>query len=401
MEDVYCVERVVVASSWSMMIGWAETLVRATLVAALFLLVVVYLQNRHRYWTARGVPSSPATFFLGHILRRLGLSQPFTQFFEEAYFKYNGRDVCGYYDFLKPGLVVGNPDILRDILIKDFQHFADRRTFDLVKVSPVANDMLTNARGAHWRMLRGVVSPAFTATKTRRFYALLYTQAQHLLTVARSTATRAPVEARQLCGKYTMDTIASWAFGIECDSLTKEAAIFPTMATRIFQLSPVRALKVIILLMAPRVAEIAHSLGLQFTSSEFEFFREVATHTITRRQETGQRRGDFLDMLMETKIKGETSLSNDTMAAQSILFLLAGYENTANTLAMALHLLSHHPHVQATLRREVALALLQSDGQVDHDRLMTLPYLDAVVSEVLRLYPAAPIIERICTKEYK
>ncbi|KAK8731892.1 hypothetical protein OTU49_007316, partial [Cherax quadricarinatus] len=120
-----------------------------------------------------------------------------------------------------------------------------------------------------------------------------------------------------------------------------------------------------------------------------------------RRQETGQRRGDFLDMLMETKIKGETSLSNDTMAAQSILFLLAGYENTANTLAMALHLLSHHPHVQATLRREVALALLQSDGQVDHDRLMTLPYLDAVVSEVLRLYPAAPIIERICTKEYK
>ncbi|XP_045585081.1 cytochrome P450 6j1 [Procambarus clarkii] len=395
-------------SSWSNSICsssvvWACSgpLVTVLLVTASCLLLVRHLQGQHGYWAARGMPCPPATLLVGHTLRRLGLSQPFTQFFEEVYEQYDGRDVCGFYDFLKPGLVVGNPDTIKSILVRDFNHFADRRTFDLAKVNPVANDMLTNARGSHWRMVRSVVSPAFTATKTRRLYPLLQCRAQDFLRVATLTATHGPVEVRQLCGRYTMDTIASCAFGIECDALTREAAAFPIMAAKIFQLSPTRALKMLTLAMAPRVAQVAHSLGLQFVSPEFEFFIKVATHTINRRQETGQRRGDFLDLLMESTSKGRPGLSNDTMAAQSILFLLAGYDNTANTLAMALHLLAHHPRVQATLRREIALALLRGAGQVEHDEVMALPYLDAVVSEVLRLYPAAPIIERVCTKDYK
>lgn len=50
------------------------------------------------------------------------------------YNDYNGRDFCGYYDFLKPGLFIGNPELIKSILVKDFEHFSDRRTFDLGKV---------------------------------------------------------------------------------------------------------------------------------------------------------------------------------------------------------------------------------------------------------------------------
>lgn len=50
------------------------------------------------------------------------------------YYAYNGCDFCGYYDFLTPGLFVGNPELVKSILVKDFEHFSDRRTFDLGKV---------------------------------------------------------------------------------------------------------------------------------------------------------------------------------------------------------------------------------------------------------------------------
>ncbi|KAG7170940.1 cytochrome P450 6j1-like [Homarus americanus] len=370
------------------------------LVLSCVVLLVYYLQGRQRYWASRGIPCPPATLLVGHTLRRLGLTQPFMEFFDELYHKYNGKDLCGFYDFLKPGLFVGNPELIKSILVRDFDHFADRRTFDLSKVNPIANDMLTNARGSHWRKIRGVVSPAFTTTKTRRLYPLLRQRATHLLQLAGLTATRGPVEARKLSGRYTMDTIASCAFGIECEALSQDTASFPTTAAKIFQLSPTRAFKMLVLMLAPRVAELVHHLGLEFTSPEFLFFRDVVTHTLHTRQETGVHRGDFLDLLLETRAHGNSGLSDETIAAQCILFLLAGYDNTANTLAMALHLLAHHLHVQATLRREIALALLRGGGEVMHDTVMALPYLDAVVSEVLRLYPAAPVIERVCTKTY-
>lgn len=214
------------------------------LLMASCLLLLCYLLGHHRYWRALGVPSPPATLLMGHTLRRMGLSQPFMEFFDELYYQYNGSDFCGYYDFLKPGLFVGNPELIKSILVKDFDHFTDRRTFDLGKVNPIANDMLTNARGNHWRMIRGIVSPTFTSTKTRRLYPLVLHRAIHFLHRATRTATSGPVEARELCGRYTMDTIASCAFGIECEALTTEAASFPTVAAKIFQLSPVRAFKI-------------------------------------------------------------------------------------------------------------------------------------------------------------
>ncbi|XP_069970358.1 probable cytochrome P450 6a13 [Penaeus vannamei] len=384
-----------------MLVGAASGYVlTAVLLLCASSLLLRYLQEKHSHWRRMGVPSPPASLVVGHTLRRLGLSVPFMKFFDEMYYAYNGCDFCGYYDFLTPGLFVGNPELVKSILVKDFEHFSDRRTFDLGKVNPIANDMLTNATGAHWRLIRSVVSPAFTATKTRRLLPLIRQRAAHLTRLAAEEATRGSVEARALCGRYTMDSIASCAFGIECDALSSEAATFPKMAAKIFQLSPIRALKIVTLLVAPKLAQVVHKLGIDFTSPEFHFFRHVVSHTLRMREESGIRRGDFLDLMMETKANGKEGLSDNTMAAQAILFLLAGYDNTANTLSLALFLLAHHPDKQATLRREIAFAKLGCGGELTHDQIMELPYLDAVVSETLRLYPAAPVIERICTKNY-
>lgn len=61
-------------------------------------------------------------------------------------------------------------------------------------MNPIANDMLTNATGAHWRLIRSVVSPAFTATKTRRLLPLIRQRAAHLTRLAAEEATRGSVE---------------------------------------------------------------------------------------------------------------------------------------------------------------------------------------------------------------
>ena len=66
--------------------------------------------------------------------------------------------------------------------------------------------------------------------------------------------------------------------------------------------------------------------------------------------------------------------------------VLAGMDTTANTLARVLQLLAEHPNVQDRLRGEI-LETIESEGSstVDFDKLMELPYMDAVCRETLRL----------------
>ena len=64
-------------------------------------------------------------------------------------------------------------------------------------------------------------------------------------------------------------------------------------------------------------------------------------------------------------------------------FILAGMDTTSTALSITLTLLSEHPEVQEELRKEILEA---SKGEpLDYDDLVSLPYLDAVCRESLRL----------------
>ncbi|KAJ6505338.1 cytochrome P450 [Mycena sanguinolenta] len=71
-------------------------------------------------------------------------------------------------------------------------------------------------------------------------------------------------------------------------------------------------------------------------------------------------------------------------SAEIPTFFVAGHETTSAATAVALHALSIHPSVQARLRDE--LSSLATD-EPTMDELNSLPYLEKVVRETMRLYP--------------
>ena len=86
-------------------------------------------------------------------------------------------------------------------------------------------------------------------------------------------------------------------------------------------------------------------------------------------------------------------LSEDEIIAQCWVFLLAGYETTATTLAFMSHELALHPNCQQKLN-EYLRSAFGPDGEISYETLHSLPYLDACISEILRPYPALPGLER-------
>jgi cytochrome P450 len=86
------------------------------------------------------------------------------------------------------------------------------------------------------------------------------------------------------------------------------------------------------------------------------------------------------------------ALSDLQLRNETITFLLAGHETTANALTWTFHLLSRHPEVEERLREEIHSVL--GGRRPDLQDVAKLVYTKRVIQEAMRLYPPIWIIER-------
>jgi cytochrome P450 family 3 subfamily A len=93
------------------------------------------------------------------------------------------------------------------------------------------------------------------------------------------------------------------------------------------------------------------------------------------------------------------TLTDDEIVANVILILLAGYETTASLLTFASHTLALHPEIQQIIRKEIQEAKDKNNGILEYDSLMRAPYLDAFISETLRMYPPIYMLDRQCSED--
>jgi len=80
-------------------------------------------------------------------------------------------------------------------------------------------------------------------------------------------------------------------------------------------------------------------------------------------------------------------LKDGEVVAQSLVFLLAGYETSSITLSMTCYHLATNPDVQEKLQREIDGVWTDEDEMPSYETVHELPYLDMVLSENLRLCP--------------
>ena len=91
-------------------------------------------------------------------------------------------------------------------------------------------------------------------------------------------------------------------------------------------------------------------------------------------------------------------MTENEIIAQAHVFFVAGYETTATALSWTAFELALNPSTQDKLYEEVVTAV-DSNGDLDYDMVARLPYLDAVVSETLRLHNPAGRLNRVCVEE--
>jgi len=127
---------------------------------------------------------------------------------------------------------------------------------------------------------------------------------------------------------------------------------------------------------------------------EYDFLDSLVYRIISERkaQPSSNHRNDLLSMLMGAMDEDGSQMSPKQLRDETMTLFLAGHETTALTLAWTWYLLSQNPTAETRLHEELRGTLGGRPPAVAD--LGRLPYLHAVVNEVLRLYPPAYLLAR-------
>ncbi len=88
--------------------------------------------------------------------------------------------------------------------------------------------------------------------------------------------------------------------------------------------------------------------------------------------------------------------SDSSLLIEIVAFVVGGHETTSSSLSWCLLELAKNACVQAKLREDV-LAFPSDEPSLDE--LNSLPYLDAVIREALRLHAAFPLSPRVAARD--
>ncbi|KAB8272176.1 cytochrome P450 [Aspergillus minisclerotigenes] len=105
---------------------------------------------------------------------------------------------------------------------------------------------------------------------------------------------------------------------------------------------------------------------------------------------------NLLDILIQ-----QGSCSNDELVDHLLTILGAGHDTSASTLMWCCYELCQNRDIQAQLRSEVRAAIpsISDYSAVSWETVESLPLLDAIIYEVLRLYPAVPMLAREAVRD--
>lgn len=101
--------------------------------------------------------------------------------------KYKDHRAFGIYIFFKPNLIITDLDLIRTVLIKEFESFHDHGTYCNEKLDPLSGHLFSLS-GKKWRNLRVKLTPTFTSGKIKQMFLIINECGEELAKYLKSKA---------------------------------------------------------------------------------------------------------------------------------------------------------------------------------------------------------------------
>uniref|UniRef100_A0A1I8NRZ3 Cytochrome P450 n=1 Tax=Stomoxys calcitrans TaxID=35570 RepID=A0A1I8NRZ3_STOCA len=356
-----------------------------------------YLKVKYNYWDLRGIKQLKPHFIWGNLAKLKSLDHRY--FMQEIYEAFHKQaKVAGAYIFTKPIAVILDLEVVKTLLIKDFDKFSTRLVYHNDK--DILSRSLFNLEGAEWKPLRNTFSPTFSLEKMKFIFPTIKRIAENCLQAYEKCLEEAEdLNVTELNTRYVTDGTGEVLLGLECNSLEDPNVEFRQVCRKMFRRSNFNIRWHIF---KHTYVNIMKYFGHKNISHCIEtFFRDTVCTNIKAREQQAIVRHDFVDILLEMKTTTDMNLSYEDLASQLLIFFVASFETSSATMSNALFELARHTQIQEKLRKEILKVLASRDNELSYEALMEMKYLDQVINETLRLYAPLSYLQRIASEDYQ
>ncbi|XP_037903379.1 probable cytochrome P450 6d5 isoform X2 [Hermetia illucens] len=374
------------------------------LLAAIFIIH----QYIYGYWKRRGIPYIKPHLIYGNLKGFVNRNESFALSAANLYYK-SEEPAVGVYLFFRPAILIRDADLAKKVLVTDFQNFYDRGVHSNEESSPVSANLFS-LEGKNWKDLRANLTPTFTSGKLKKMMPEIELVGNRMEEYLENLieSGHSIIDMDEVATKYTNDVIVSIFFGLDVDSFKDNANIFAQCRDQINSKDFMINLTMATVFLYPKLFDFLKLY--RFSNKFMNMMGDIIQKTIQNREENNIQRNDFLQMLMQLQKTGElegeengkkVKLTMNQIVAQTLLFFIAGSDTTAITIACCLHELTQNEEVMQKLKEDINKALEKHNGVICYDSIQEMEYLDMVIQEAARKYPALPVLNRKCTKPFK
>ncbi|KAH8991720.1 cytochrome P450 [Lactarius akahatsu] len=338
---------------------------------------------------------------------------PYAFSFHEELFRTYGT-VARVYGFLGDiQLVVSDPKACNNIFIKDQLIFEQTEAQSFPKSSSVLAKFVTYL-GVHHRRQRKLLNPLFNVNHLRHMIPIFHRVARKLRGNLELIVLDGPQEINiaDWIGRFALELIGEAGLGYSFGTLEgrndeycralNDLTCFPG------QLCPLLRFIETCFLTSTRssIPQFSKLVGRMLPWPKLNHLMDISEtmNAGARRIYEAKKRllelgddatikqvgdgKDILGLLMQTcAAESENDRpSEEEVLAHMTLLVFSATDTTSSALSRILHLLALYPDTQDKLRKELKEACEENE-ELTHDQLVSLPFLEAVCRETLRLYP--------------
>ncbi|CAO2814045.1 unnamed protein product [Amaranthus hypochondriacus] len=386
--------------SYETMIGEIQIL---EILSALGVYVVIHSLRQKKHY---GLPVWPFVGMLPSLV--IGLRWNLYEWLTDIVNKQNGtfRFMGPWFSNLQC-VVTSDPRNLEHLLKTRFSNFPKGGYFRH-SLRDLLGDGIFNADNETWQRQRKTASIEFHSTRFRQLTtdSLLVLVHQRLIPVLEeSVKNSVPIDFQDVLLRLTFDNVCMIAFGVDPGCLSLGLPEIPfaqafekaTEATVLRFMSPTCVWKMM------RYLNIGPEKVLKESIKGVNKFADEVIRTrkkeLALQDENSKQRSDLLTVFMRLKDEDGQPFSDKFLRDICVNFILAGRDTSSVALSWFFWLIDQHPEIEEKILAEICGILNKREINEDNkgplvfrpEEVKKMEYLQAAISEALRLYPSVPL----------
>ncbi|KAL8101261.1 hypothetical protein AgCh_033222 [Apium graveolens] len=301
----------------------------------------------------------------------------------------------------KVGIVINSPGLAREVLKDQDTSFANR---DVPAAAYEAfyggNDIVWTPHGPKWRMLRRVcLTEMLSKSALDSFYDLRRKEIRQTMGyIYRRVGSPVDIGEQMFLTLMNIVTSMMWGGTVKGDDRAGLGAEFRLVVHEITEL-----------LATPNISDFYPGLArfdLQGIRKKTKVltkkFDDIFETAIKQRHEMDAKEGGkaFLQFLLKLKDNQDAKMPFTMTDLKAMLMdmVTGGTDTTSNTVEFALAEMMNKPQIIQKVQEELEI-VVGENNIVEESHLPKLPYLYAVMKEILRLHPVVPLLVPHCPSE--